>query len=811
MDSSEMKKGQKIIPRIIEEELKQAYLGYSMSVIVSRALPDVRDGLKPVHRRVLYAMHELGMHHNKPYKKSARIVGEVLGKYHPHSDQAAYDSLVRMAQPFSLRYPLIDGQGNFGSVDGDRPAAMRYTEARLKKIAEELLLDLDKETVDFTPNFDGSLDEPVVLPAKLPNLLLNGSSGIAVGMATNIPPHNLTEVCHGIIHYIENPDANTVDLMQHIKAPDFPTGGTIVGTSGIKRAYETGKGKVIVRAKSTLEEHKNKMRIIITEIPYQVNKAQLITDIAALVNDKKIIGISDLRDESDRDGMRIVIELKQSANSDIVLNQLYTHTRLQDSFGITLLGLVENQPKVFNLKGLIQAYVDHRKIVVRRRTQYDLNKAEDRAHIVEGLLIALDHIDAIVQLIKQSKNADEARQGLIADYQLSEKQAQAILDMTLRRLTGLEQEKLRNEHKDLLTLIEELKNILASEERILDIIKHELLEITQQYGDERRTDIIHTAATIEDADLIKPEDVVVTMTHAGYVKRQQSDQYREQRRGGRGIQAASTREEDFLERLFIANTHDTLLLFTNHGKVHWIKVYQIPESSRYAKGTAIVNLLQLDKDESISTVIPIKQFAEGWYLFMITKQGTVKKTPLKDFSNPRRGGIRALSLDSEDELIKVLLTDGKKDILIATANGNAVRFSEQDVRAVGRSAMGVRGIRLRDDHVIGGVIAEPNKTILTLTEHGYGKRTIIDDYRKTARGGVGVINIKITDKNGKAVAIASVEDDDAIMIITQNGVLIRTLVKYISTTGRNTQGVRVMKLDNEDRLISFTLVPQNDE
>ncbi|MBW3019351.1 DNA gyrase subunit A [Candidatus Woesearchaeota archaeon] len=804
-----MSETQKVIPSIIEQEMKSSYLDYSMSVIVARALPDVRDGLKPVHRRVLYAMWDMGMLHNKPYKKSARIVGEVLGKYHPHGDSAAYASLVRMAQDFSLRYPLIQGQGNFGSIDGDNAAAMRYTEARLRRIAEELLHDIDKETVKWVPNFDGSLKEPLVLPAKLPNLLINGSSGIAVGMATSIPPHNLVEVCDGVAPYIDNPDATVLDLMQFIKAPDFPTGGVMMGTAGILDAYKTGKGKAIVRAKTRVEEHKNKQRIIVTEIPYMVNKATLLEDIAHLVNDKKIPGISDLRDESDRQGLRIVIELKQAANADVVLNQLYTHTRLQDTFGITLLGLVENQPKVFTLKGLVREFVEHRRNVVRKRTEFDLTKAEERAHILEGLLVALNDIDDVVQLIKQSKSAEDAKKALMQDYQLTEKQAQAILDMTLRRLTGLEQEKIRNEHKELLVLIEELKAILADEQRILDLIKKELEEIKQKYGDERRTTISEAIEKFESEDLIKPEDVVVTITHAGYVKRMSPDAYKQQKRGGRGIKAAETKEEDFIEDLFVANTHDYLLLFTNIGKVHWLKVHQIPESGRYAKGSAIVNLLQLENDEKITAFIPVKEFKKDNYLFMVTEQGTVKKTSLDQFSNPRRGGIRALGLDKEDELIQVLLTDGERNIIIATANGNAVKFNEKDVRAVGRTATGVRGIRLRDDKVVGATVAYPNKTLLTITEKGYGKRTPMEDYRQTARGGGGVINIKITDKNGRVAAIAAVDNEEEIMIITQKGVLIRTAVKGISIIGRNTQGVRVMKLDDGDKVRSFTKVLEN--
>lgn len=804
MSEDEQKGQEKIVPRVIEEEMKKSYLGYSLSVIVARALPDVRDGLKPVHRRVLYAMHKLGMLHNKPFKKCARIVGEVIGKYHPHGDSSVYDALVRLAQDFSLRYPLVDGQGNFGSVDGDSAAAMRYTEARLKKIAEELLHDLEKETVDFIPNFDDNEEEPQVLPGKLPNLLINGSSGIAVGMATNIPPHNIKEVCQGIIEVIDNPEITVNELMEFVKAPDFPTGGLLLGTNGVLSAYKTGRGRIVLRARTEVEDYKNKQRIIVTEIPYQVNKAQLIKDIAALVNDKKIPGITDLRDESDREGMRIVIELKTGMNAELVLNQLFTHTRMQDSYGINLLGLIGNQPKVFNLRSIMDEYIKHRQEIIRRRTEYDLRKAEERAHILEGLLIALEHIDEVVQLIKQSKTVEEARNGLMADYTLTEKQAQAILDMSLRRLTGLEQEKLKGEHKDLLTLIIELKSILESQEKILNIIKTELQNLIETYGDERKTQIIEVEEMIEDEDLIKQEDVVVTLTHAGYAKRQQPDVYRQQKRGGRGIRAAETRSEDFIETVFMANTHDNLLLFSNLGKIHWLKVYNIPEAGRQAKGTAIINLLQLEKEEKITTVIPIKEYKETEYLFMATKEGTVKKTKLSEFSHPRRGGIRAINLSSDDELIDVKLTKGSDEIFIATKNGNAVRFDENDVRSVGRTAAGVRGIKLRNDAVVGCTIVDDTKSLLTITEKGYGKRTPLKEYRRTNRGGVGVINIKVTDKNGKVIGIKTVTDEDEIMIITKKGVLIRTTVKGISQIGRNTQGVKVMKLDQDDHVISLT-------
>jgi len=1241
--------GEKIIPRIIEQEMKSSYLDYSMSVIVGRALPDVRDGLKPVHRRVLFGMYEMGVLHNKAFKKSARIVGDVMGKYHPHGDAAIYETMVRMAQDFSLRYTLVQGQGNFGSVDGDNAAAMRYcvtknalvatekglipigelaqdehinlrilskdqnvnraskwfdsgehptlklitnkgytiqgthnhplltlttteigkprfswkllehiktgdivvldrsealfptkplllksynptqrtyrttilalpsqltedlafimgaliaegtikpnkiefcnsdpefiqqfencwratfpdstlhkfarkpssygkkpywilechclftidflknigitpvksreksvpfsilqspktvaatfiksyfegdgsisfakkmvelsccsvsstlievlqtlllrfgidtfrrydkyrfthklyirgarnilkfysqigfaapvknkklehvlltyqkdssltdyvpfisdfirqftnasgfaarnnfdryssmsrnylqvcqevkqttkqdhtglfeylltynylfepvvsiqsagiasvysikvesdchsfiangfinhnTEARLNKLAEEILQDIDKETVDFVPNYDGSLKEPSVLPAKAPNLLLNGSSGIAVGMATNIPPHNMIEVCDGIILTIDNPDITVEALMNTIKAPDFPTGGIIMGTSGVRDAYKTGRGKIIVRAKTSIEETKNRQHLIIHEIPYMVNKSMLIEAIAELVTDKKVQGISDLRDESDRDGMRIVIDLKQGANAEVVLNQLYAHSRLQETFGINLLALVDNQPRVLSLKEIITYYIAYRKEIVTKRTQYDLRQAEDKAHLLEGLIVALDHIDEIVALIKSSKSAEEAKKALMEDYTLSEKQAQAILDMTLRKLTSLEQNKIRNEHADLLKLIKDLKEILASEKRIMGIIKVELLELKEKYGDNRRTQILATElGNIDQEELIKPEDDVITITHAGYVKRLPIDTYKQQKRGGKGIIAAETKEDDFIENLFVANTRDYLLFFTSKGKVHWIKVYQLPEAGRYAKGSAIVNLLQLDQGEKVTAFIPVKTFDPTKYLFMVTRNGIVKKTSLEEFSNPRKGGIIAVTLEDKDELATVMLTDGKQQIILATEQGSAVKFNEANVRAMGRSAAGVYGIRLRDDKVVGATIADDKKTLLTVTEKGYGKRTAISDYRLTARGGVGVINIKITDKNGKVVGIQNVEDTTEIMLISQSGTLIRIPASGISVIGRNTQGVRVMKLDDKDTVISIATIAAETE
>ncbi|MBD3304526.1 DNA gyrase subunit A [Candidatus Woesearchaeota archaeon] len=813
MDAAEDKTEERIMPRVIEDEMQQSFLGYAMSVIISRALPDVKDGLKPVHRRILYAMNEMGMLHNKPFKKSARIVGEVLGKYHPHGDTAVYDAMVRMAQEFSLRYPLVQGQGNFGSVDGDSAAAMRYTEARLNKLSEEMLQDLDKETVLFVPNFDGSLTEPAVLPAKAPNLLINGSSGIAVGMATNIPPHNLPEVCDGAIKVIDRPDIKPEELITTIKGPDFPTGGIIQGSAGIKEAYKTGRGKIRVKAKIQVEEAKKKTRLIITEIPYQVNKSQLIEEIARLVRDKKIQGISDLRDESDREGMRIVIELRQGANTDIVQNQLLKHTRLQTTFGIIMIALVDNEPITLNLKQLLEEFIKHRKTVVRKRTEYELKQATEKAHILEGLIIALDNIDPVIKLIKEAKSAKEAKQGLIDDYKLSEKQSQAILDMKLQRLTGLEQEKIRQDHKKLLQLIKELKEILESEQKIRDIIKKELTQLKEEYGDERRTKIIaEEAQKFEEEELIKPEETVVTLTHAGYIKRQPLDSYKKQKRGGRGVIGMETKETDFVEEIFSANTHDYLLCFTNKGKIHWIKVYQIPEAGRYAKGTAIVNMLEMGKSENITACIPIRDFKKENYLFFVTKKGTVKKTSLEEFSKPRKGGIIALGLTPDDELISVDWTGGNKKIIIATQQGMAVHFDEKEVRPMGRTARGVIGIKLKkNDNVIGAVVAQENKTLLTATEKGYGKRTPIKEYRLTSRGGVGVINIKVTDKNGKAVTIKSVNEDDEIILISQHGIVIRTAAKGVSITGRATQGVRVMKLEDKDKLVAAAKIAKEEE
>lgn len=808
----EEQKPEKFIPRVIEDEMKSSYLDYSMSVIVGRALPDIRDGLKPVHRRILYAMYKMGMLHNKPFKKSARIVGDVLGKYHPHGDMAVYDAMVRMVQGFSMRYPLVDGQGNFGSIDGDNAAAMRYTEARLKKIAEEMLQDIDKNTVKFSPNFDGSLKEPSLLPAKIPNLLVNGSSGIAVGMATNIPPHNLVEVCDGVIKIIDNPELSVEELMETITAPDFPTGALICGTEGIKQAYRTGKGKLTVRAKTKIEEQKKKARVIVTETPYQVNKSLLIAEIAALVREKKIQGIVDIRDESDKEGTRIVIDLRQGANPDVVLNQLYKHTNLQNTFGVIMLGILDNEPRVFNLKQVVSHFIEHRKDVVKKRTRFELEKAEEKAHLIEGIIVALDNVDDVVRLIKESKTIGSAKASLGSQYKLTEKQAQAILEMRLQRLTSLEQKKVKEEHSELIKLIAELKEILASEQKISGLIKGELEDIKQKYGDKRRTNVmVEDESGIEMEDLIKPEDVVVTITHAGYIKRIPLSAYREQKRGGRGIMAAGKKDEDFIEELFVANTHSYMLLFTNLGKVHWLKVYQLPEATRQAKGTAIVNLVSLEKDEKVTAYVPVREFKKDRFITMVTKKGVVKRTSLDNFSHPRKGGILAVGLNKGDELIATRMTAGKSSLIIATADGMAVRFLETDVRPMGRTAVGVRGIKLRDnDRVVGMVKADDGKSLLTVTENGFGKRTPVSDYRIIRRGGVGVINIKVTGKNGPVASIKQVTDDDGLMFITKNGISIRIAAGGISVIGRNTQGVRVMKLSAGDKLVAAAKVPRGE-
>jgi len=804
MEEAKEKNQEKIVPQIIEEEMKKSYLDYSMSVIVGRALPDIRDGLKPVHRRILYAMYKMGMFHNKPFKKCARIVGEVLGKFHPHGDMAVYDALVRMVQPFSLRCPLIKGQGNFGSIDGDSAAAMRYTEAKLSRLSEEMLDDIEKNTVKFVDNFDGSLKEPAFLPSKLPNLLINGSSGIAVGMATNIPTHNLNEIADGIIKLIDHPEISIDELMQIIEGPDFPTAGIILGRRGIKNAYATGRGRVIIRARTKIEEGKKK-RIIVNELPYTVNKALLLEEIADLVRQKKISGISDLRDESDREGIRVIIALKQEATPEIVLNQLFKHTKMQITFGVNNVVLVDNEPKILNLKQLIQHYVKHRENMIRKRTEFDLAKASHRVHILEGLIVALNEIDKAITIIKKSKEVEEAKKALMNNFSLSVEQAQAILDMKLQRLTSLEQDKIKKEKEELIKLIEELKEILASGQKILEIIKQELIELKEKYGEERKTEIIEEEEEITVEELIAPEDVVITITHSGYIKRQAIGMYKQQRRGGRGIIATGKKEEDFVEDLFIANTHDYILFFTNKGKVHWLKVYEIPEGTRQAKGKAIVNLLNLAEKEKITAFIPVSKF-EG-YLAMVTKKGTIKKTELKHFSNPRRGGIVALSLEEGDELIDVIWTDGTKELIIATKNGQAVRFNEEDVRSMGRTAKGVRGIRLKEnDEVIGMVLAEKHKTLLTVTENGFGKRTEIEEYRLISRGGSGVKNIICSKRNGKVVAIKTVEATDELMLISQGGIMIRVPAKDISVIGRATQGVTIMDLDEGDKVAAVASV-----
>lgn len=801
----------KIIKALIESEMKNSYLDYAMSVIIGRALPDVRDGLKPVHRRILYAMNDMGVRYNTPFKKCARIVGEVLGKYHPHGDMAVYDALVRMAQDFSLRYPLITGQGNFGSIDGDNPAAMRYTEAKLARISDELLADIEKNTVEFIDNFDGSLKEPTVLPSKIPNLMINGSSGIAVGMATNIPPHNLKEVCNAIIMLIDNPNLEVDQLLSIIQGPDFPTGGIIIGRQGIVQTYRTGRGAILVRSKIEEEEKKDKQSLVITELPYQINKAQLIEQIADAVNDKTIQGISDIRDESARQGIRVVLELKKGANPEVVKNQLYKHTRVQESFGAIMLALVEGKPKVMNLKEVLTHFISHRQIVVRKRTAFELEKAEEKAHILRGLIIALENLDAVIKLIKTSKDPLIAKKNLITVYKLSDKQSQAILDMKLQRLTSLEQKKIQEEHKELLELIKKLKEILADEKKILGIIKEEMKELIEKYGDERKT-IIEEGEDydIETEDLIKPEENVITISHAGYIKRQPIDIYKTQKRGGRGVIGATTKEEDFVENIFIANTRSYLLVFSDKGKVYWLKVYTIPEADRTSKGKPIVNIVGMEPGEKIETVIPIREFDDKHYLLFATKQGLVKKTNLNEYSRPRRGGIIAINLNPGDEVIDVVLTDGQQKIMIASKAGKAVKFHEKDVRPVGRSSYGVIGIRLeKGDEVVSMISVQDQDTVLTLTENGYGKRTSAKEYRFTSRGGKGVINIICSQRNGKVADVKPVNDDDEIMVISQKGILIRVPVKNISVISRNTQGVRIMKLEPGDKVMSFAKVESN--
>ena len=842
-----MAEGERIIQINIEDEMKSAYIDYSMSVIVSRALPDVRDGFKPVHRRVLYGMQDLGVYSNRPYKKSARIVGEVLGKYHPHGDSSVYDTMVRMAQPWSLRYPLVDGQGNYGSVDGDSPAAMRYTEARLQKIAEEMLGDLDKDTVDFSPNFDDSMEEPTVLPTKIPNLLVNGASGIAVGMATNMAPHNLTEVANGIIAYIENKNIEDEELLDYVKAPDFPTGGIIYGYEGVREAFLTGRGRVVIRGKADFEEKNGRESIIITEIPYQVNKADMIKKIAELVNDKKIDGISDLRDESDRNGMRIVVELKRDAIPNVVLNKLYKYSALQSSFSVNNISLVNGRPQLLNLKQMIGYFVDFRHEVVVRRTKYELKKAEERAHILEGLIIASDNIDEVIALIRSSKSPDEAREKLITRFNLTDVQARAIVEMRLRQLTGLEQDKLRAEYNDLVALIADLKDILQNEDRRMQIIKDETTEMRDKYGDERRSTIEYSASEMRIEDLIPNEEVVVTISHAGYIKRTNLAEYKVQNRGGMGSKGSATRDKDFLQELFVATNHNYLLIFTEKGKCFWMRVFEIPEGSKTSKGRAIQNLLNIEPDDKIMAFIntgdvkseeyikrpatqedidnglaeSLDQLVDRYYIVMCTKKGVIKKTALEAYSRPRTNGINAITIRDNDELLEAKLTNGKNEIVLATTKGRAIRFNEEKVRAMGRNASGVRGVTLdgKDDEVIGMICVEDvHSTILVVSEKGYGKRTYLNDpedneaiYRITNRGGKGVKTLNVTDKTGKLLSIKNVTDEEDLMIITRAGVTIRMHIDTIRTMGRAAQGVKLINLKKNYEIAAVARVPRSDD
>jgi DNA gyrase subunit A len=837
---------QELLSVTLEEEMQQSYLDYAMSVIVGRALPDVRDGLKPVHRRVLYAMRELGNDYNKPYKKSARVVGDVIGKYHPHGDSAVYDTIVRMAQPFSMRALLVDGQGNFGSVDGDAPAAMRYTEVRMSRVAHELLADIDKETVDFVENYDGSESEPSVMPTRLPNLLVNGSSGIAVGMATNIPPHNLNEVVNASLALIDNPTIDVPGLMEHLPGPDFPTAGIINGAAGIYSAYKTGRGRVYIRARTTVEPlgKQGREAIVVTELPYQVNKARLIEKIAELVRDKRIEGISELRDESDKDGMRIVIELRRGEVTDVVLNNLYKHTPMQSVFGINMVALHEGQPKLMNLKQILEAFLAHRREVVTRRTIFDLRKARDRAHVLEGQAVALANIDEVIALIKASPSPAEAKEGLMArtwepgpvtgmleragemdtrpddlagdfglvdsGYRLSAVQAQAILDLRLHRLTGLEQGKIINEYKEILDKIKLLSSILADPDKLLQVIRDELAEVKDQFGDDRRTEIVQDHSDLSDEDLIPSEEVVVTLSHGGYAKAQPIESYQAQRRGGRGRSATKVKDEDFIDKLFVANTHDTILCFSSRGKVYWLKVYQVPQASRGSRGKPIVNLLPLEEGERINAVLPIREYTEDTFVFMVTSAGTVKKTPLDQFSRPRSSGIIAIDL-RDDKLVGVALTDGEAEILLVASSGKSIRFRESDVRPMGRGAAGVRGIKLPPGHEVIALAIVGDGMILTATENGYGKRTSVNDFPVQGRGGQGVIAIQATDRNGNTVGAVQVGDDDEIMLISSSGTLVRTAVDDISVQGRNTQGVRLIRLEEDQRLVGLARIEAIEE
>jgi DNA gyrase subunit A len=810
----------RIIPINIEEEMKSAYIDYSMSVIVSRALPDVRDGLKPVHRRVLYGMLDLGVTSTKPHKKSARIVGDVLGKYHPHGDSSVYFAMVRMAQDWSLRYPMVDGQGNFGSIDGDSPAAMRYTEARLKKIAEEMLADINKETVDFQLNFDDTLEEPTVLPSRIPNLLVNGASGIAVGMATNMPPHNLTEVVNATISYIENNDVTVADLMQHVKAPDFPTGGIIYGYTGVQEAFETGRGRIVMRAKAEIEVHKgDRERIIVNEIPYQVNKANMIEQTAGLVNDKKIEGISEIRDESDRDGMRIVYEIKRDANASVVLNNLFKYTALQTSFSVNNIALVNGRPMMLNLKDLIRHFVDHRHEVVVRRTKFDLSEAEKRAHILEGLLIALDHLDEVIKLIRASNSPEDARTGLMESFSLSDLQARAILDMTLRRLTGLERDKIKEEYAELMKTIEYLNLILADEALRMKIITDELIEIRDRFGDERRTSITHSAEDMRMEDFIVDEEVVITISHEGYIKRTPLTEYRKQGRGGKGSMGSQSRDKDFIEHMLIATNHNYMLFFTESGKCFWLRVFEIPEGTRTSKGRAIQNVINIPKEENIKAYIKVvnlkdQEYLENNFIIMCTKKGTIKKTSLEAYSRPRANGINAININEGDQLLEACMTNGQSEIVMALRSGRAIRFNESTVRPMGRTATGVRGVTLASDkdEVVGMIaINNPEITVLVVSENGYGKRTDIEDYRVTNRGGKGVKTINVTDKTGELVAIKDVTDNDDLMIINKSGIVIRIGVSDLRVMGRATQGVRLITLKGDDSIASIAKVEHEEE
>ena len=819
----EEEKGARIVPINIEDEMKSAYIDYSMSVIVSRALPDVRDGLKPVHRRVLFGMNELGMTSNKPYKKSARIVGEVLGKYHPHGDFSVYDTMVRMAQEWSLRYPMIDGQGNFGSIDGDPPAAMRYTEARLKKIAEDMLEDLDKETVDFQLNFDDSLEEPTVLPTRIPQLLVNGASGIAVGMATNMLPHNLSEVVDGITAYIDNRDITIDDLMQFIKAPDFPTGGIIYGYDGVKDAFRTGRGKIRVRGKAHIEDTKEgRSQIVITEVPYQIQPKMIITRAAELVNEKKLEGISEIRDESDREGLRVVFELKRDAIPNVVLNNLYQFTPLQTSFGVNNIALVAGRPQMLNLKDMIHHFVEFRHDVVTRRTKFELRKAEERLHILEGYLIALDALDEVIQLIRKSKNPEEAKEGLMSNFGMSELQAKAVLALTLQRLTGLEIDKIRAEHKEVSDLIARLKEILANEHLRFDIIKEELQEVKKKYGDKRRSEIVYFGSDISYEDMIAEEQMVVTISHLGYVKRTSLDEYKIQNRGGKGSQGGKKREDDFIEHLFVASTHNNLLLFTEQGRCFWLKVYEVPEGNKTSKGRPIQNVINIPQDDKIKAFINVaslkdEEFLDTHYIIMATKRGTVKKTSLREYSRPRSNGVNAITVREGDELVTAALTNGKCEIILGSKNGYAVRFNEEEVRAIGRNGSGVRGITLRgeDDELIGMVCAdttaEEKEDIMVVSENGFGKRSALDDYRITSRGGKGVISLNVTEKTGNMIAIDGVTDAYDLMIINKSGLTIRIGLNTLRTLGRNTQGVSLIKLKGDDAIAAVCKIEHEEE